>query len=108
MEATPEKILCENTQGSIILTTQKSNFPKVTDVFKSIGITSFGREQGSSLLSKYLGDEPCDDEVQTAAEEISHLVGGLPLAIATIGGYISQSECRFSDFLAQMRSSFKA
>lgn len=45
---------------------------------------------------------------QMAAEEISTFVGGLPLAIATIGGYISQSKRSMRDFLGMLKRSSSA
>ena len=40
-------------------------------------------------LFKYLQRDPLDGDETNSAKELSRLVGGSPLALATIGGYVS-------------------
>ena len=96
------------TQGSVLITTQKSSFFPVTDVFKTIHIRNFSREESSDLLFKYLRRKPVNDNETETARQISDTLDGLPLAIATIEGYINESECSISEFLTNVRESSHA
>lgn len=96
------------TQGSVILTTQKPNPYRITNVFKTIPVESFTRDEGSDLLFKHLRRRHKDEDELEMAREISDILGGLPLAIATIGGYILESDCSISEFLPQLRNSSNA
>ena len=96
------------TQGSILITTQKPDFFPVTDIFQIVNVKSFSREDGSNLLFRYLRRDPIDEEEKESAEKISDLLDGLPLALATIGGYINQTVSNASDFLENLKTSSKA
>lgn len=95
------------TQTSILMTTQKPDCFPVTDLFHIIDVKSFGREDGSDLLFRYLRRGPIDEEEKESAQQISDLLDGLPLALATIGGYINQTVSDVPDFLESLRSSSK-
>lgn len=97
------------TRGSVIITTQKSNISPVTDLFKAIALTTLNREQGAELIFRHLERNPDDDDEQETAREISDYLGGLPLALSTIGGYMHESSSSsLSEFLTDVRKSSHA
>lgn len=65
------------------------------DHLPKIIIEPFNSEDGSSLLLKHTPTDITkgEDDSPDLAAEISDLVGGLPLFIATMGGFIKQSKC---------------
>jgi len=65
-------------------------------------------EEGSRLLFEYLGRKPTDEKEEIAGGKLSEILGGLPLAIATIAGYINESGMPIAQFLDEMKSSSKA
>lgn len=65
---------------------------KVTEMFHKIPLQALNPDIGAELLFKSIGKGPKDEEENTVAKDISRWVGGLPLALATVGGYIKQSE----------------
>ncbi len=86
-------------QSSIIITSQQPNpGPLATH---RIAIESLNAMQGAQLLltARYPDTEPSEAEV-SAARDISTEVGGLPLAIAHIAGYIAQTSYTFTHFRA--------
>ena len=95
-------------QGSVLITTQNPDFFPVTDVFKIINVKSFSRDNGADLLFRYLRRDPVDDEERDSAEKISDLLDGLPLALATIGGYINQTVSNVPEYLENLKRSSKA
>ena len=97
---------CKGT-SSVIMTTQNAQTYPVTKDFLKLDIRSFGVEDGSKLLFKYLERQAIDESEQQAAEEISKFVEGLPLAIAAIGGYINQSRSQVQGFLENLKRSSK-
>ncbi len=79
-------------KGCVILTTQNPELSKVTEVFEKIQIDPLNRDVAGTLLFRYLEREARDDDEAEQARQLSDLVGGSPLAIATCGGYIKQSQ----------------
>ena len=96
------------THGSVIITTQKTDFFAITDTFKTIHVSNFDREEGSALIFKYLQRDPLDNDEVESARRISDLLDGLPLALATIGGYINQTNSVVAEYLENLRTSSKA
>lgn len=94
-----------NATSSIILTTQMSDCNPVTEVFQRFPLQSFKEADASKLLFKCLGREPADKDEEEDAREVSEVVGGLPLAIAAIGGYIQQSDLTIQEFLENVKRS---
>lgn len=95
-------------RGSVIVTTQRPRSRRITRSFYNIELHSFDEEVGAKLLFKYLERAPSDEAEQNLAQETSRIVGGLPLAIATIGGYINESESSVAEFLEIMKRSSNA
>ena len=74
-----------------------------------VALKSLKLEAGSQLLLRYLQrDHTADDKEKEHAAEIVDMFGCLPLAIAHIGGYISESRCTLKEFkeMATQRYSF--
>ncbi|KAL9036049.1 MAG: hypothetical protein Q9180_004523 [Flavoplaca navasiana] len=94
-----------NAKSSIILTTQMSDCNPLTDVFQRFPLQSFKEADASKLLFKCLDREPADEDEEEAARGVSDVVGGLPLAIAAIGGYIQQSDLTILEFLDSIKRS---
>lgn len=95
-------------RGSVIVTTQRPKSRQITKEFYNIELQSFHEELGAKLLFKYLERDPADETEKGLARETSAIVGGLPLAIATIGGYINESESSVEEFLDIMKRSSNA
>lgn len=95
-------------RGSVIVTTQRPKSRQITKEFYNIELQSFHEELGAKLLFKYLERDPADETEKALARETSAIVGGLPLAIATIGGYINESESSVEEFLDIMKRSSNA
>ncbi|KAK1756630.1 hypothetical protein QBC47DRAFT_413146 [Echria macrotheca] len=86
------------TQGSILLTA-RSFMPQLITVSLSRELEPLDESVGSRLLlgvSPTHGNRP--EDVQ-AAGRLSVLMGGLPLALVQIGGYVSTAQCSLSEFL---------
>lgn len=92
-------------RGSVVLTTQRPRSRQITKEFYNIELQSFNEELGAKLLFKYLERDPADETETNLARETSTIVRGLPLAIATIGGYINESESSVEEFLQIMKRS---
>ena len=87
-----------HSNGSVIVTTQLSNF--ATNVNHDLPLKTFGEEDGSTMLLQFLGrPNPRNDPERALAQEISGLVGGLPVAISHVAGYVAYSECTLSELL---------
>lgn len=95
-------------RGSVIVTTQRPRSQRITKDFYNIELLSFDEDLGAQSLFKYLEREPADENESNLARETSAIVGGLPLAIATIGGYIKESESSIEEFLQIMKQSSNA
>lgn len=93
--------------GSIILTTQRPDMKQLTRVFRQLPLQSLNASDGSTLLLNYLGKASVDNEDLAKAYEISQFVGGLPLAITVIGGYMNMSNTTLAEFLGHLKRSSK-
>ena len=88
-----------------MVTTQIPNFDQITLVSLTLPLLSLSRTEGTRLLFRTLGREPKDEEEEDTASEISDFVGHLPLALTTIGGYITATMTTISEFLANLMAS---
>jgi tetratricopeptide (TPR) repeat protein len=87
-----------SSKGSVILTTQVETVATKCQI--QIPLNTFDEEEGSRMLLQYLPQGGPFEESDTAiAREISGLVGGLPVAIAHVAGYVSYSQCSLEDLL---------
>ena len=94
-------------QGGIIVTTQLQHSKKLTDAFLNLRIESLDSVAGSDLLFEILGNNwrPQIEEEEDAVYEILDILGGLPLAITTIGCHVKQSGSTFSECLRHLKQS---
>ncbi|EED12079.1 conserved hypothetical protein [Talaromyces stipitatus ATCC 10500] len=74
--------------GSVLLTSQNAGFGSQTTF--SIGLTSFSAEEAAAFLLKHLKTDGMTDQHDDAIALCKEL-GGLPLAIAHIAGYMTAS-----------------
>ncbi|MCJ1246224.1 hypothetical protein MMC30_003430 [Trapelia coarctata] len=100
----PTKPECK---GSVIITTQKAHMMSVTDNFRKIPLQPLTSDDGAKLLFKSMDREPLNEQENSYALQISEWVGGLPLAIATIGGYMKLSSSSANRILARLQRSSK-
>ncbi|KAI0965360.1 hypothetical protein F4678DRAFT_485319 [Xylaria arbuscula] len=91
--------------GCILITTQHPDTKQLSSVFHRLYLSSFDPRNGAELLYRYLSRDPEDSAEGLVASEISQFVGGLPLAIAVMGGYINSSGITLSEFLVHLKRS---
>lgn len=94
-----------NGSGSIIITTQKVHMSALTNEFHKISLQPLSTTTGSALLFKTIEKAATDEQEEGTAHEISRWVGGLPLAIVTIGAYIKCSLSTPVEILASLQRS---
>ena len=94
-------------QSAVIVTTQLRFFKRFSDVFLDLPLESLDAAAGFGLLFETLGKDRCarDEKEEDTVYEILNIVGGLPLAITTIGGHVSQSGSTLSEFLKHLKQS---
>jgi hypothetical protein len=97
-------------RGSVIITTQKADFFPITDPTDtfSLHVGDLDRKSGGDIVFKYLQRKPQDEDELEYARKISDLVDGLPLALATIGGYMNQVGTSVSNYYHNLKTSSKA
>ena len=84
----------------MVITTQIAGFSPISESFEKVEVPSFTNDEGSICLFKYLQRDPLDGEETNSAKELSRLVGGSPLALATVGGYVGPpSHYSLTEFL---------
>jgi len=86
-----------STHGSILITSQNAELAQVT--LLEIPLKPFDKLEGKNLLFEHIHGDQTSSEQSKNAELISHALGGLPLAIAHVAGYIRQSKVSPADFL---------
>jgi hypothetical protein len=94
-------------RSAIIVTSQKMELSSWTTT--ELPLKSLKLDSGSQLLLRHLQrDHTASDEEKEHAMDIVDMFGCLPLAIAHIGGYISESKCTLKEFkeMATQRYSF--
>lgn len=84
--------------SAIVLTSQFEQHKHI--VRHSIALKSLSIEESVQLLLQCLHYDPKDmsDDDQLVLEDVSELLGGLPLAVAHVGGYISESKHSLRSF----------
>lgn len=87
-----------NAEGSILLTSRNPNL-----AFNPAGggfhVQPFNDSEGSNVLLRLVELDPNSQNNQELAQRIAHTLGGLPLALNQIGGFINQRKIRLEDFL---------
>lgn len=85
--------------GSVLLTSRDFNVARnpASDGFH---VLPMDESIGSTMLLSLTGADAANSANQKEAEAISYALGGLPLALNQIGGFISQRRVPLKDFLA--------
>ena len=87
-----------SSRGSIIITTRSPSqaAKRATTI---LALESFSGATGRSILQSLTGMPPADVDDAAAADEICRLVGGLPLAMVQISGFIRDRGYSYVEFL---------
>lgn len=93
-----------NGRGSIIITTQRAHIDPITQDYKKLELQPLPTLDGSLLFFRIL-ERSSDDEDESTVQEICDWVGGLPLAIVTVAGYLKRSYGTASQILAGLNRS---
>ncbi|KAI0539986.1 hypothetical protein GGR58DRAFT_194652 [Xylaria digitata] len=93
-----------STNASIIITTRSPSVAngRTTDI---IALKCFEGDTGSEVLCALAGRKAATEEDVAAAREITHLLGGLPLAMAQVSTFITDRNCLYEDFLTLFKKS---
>lgn len=78
--------------GAVIITAQLSGFSPMADNFMKHNIQPWRDEEGGECLFKYLQRPLLNDQDIATAKKISNVIGGSPLALETVGGYLGPSK----------------
>ena len=87
-----------NARGSILITSRDFN-SAYSPASSGLHILPFDDKTGSEALLHRIGLDQTTDSNKKDAVAISHALGGLPLALNQIGGFISQRKVPLRDFL---------
>lgn len=85
--------------GSVLITSRDST-AALTLASSGCQVTPFDMETGSAALLNILGLDPDSESNQAHAKEITSTLGGLPLALNQIGGFIAQRKIPLESFLS--------
>lgn len=88
-----------SSRASIIITSQKAS----DWTGHSVSFEPMGSIVGSSLLLQQLGEKE-DSKEKELAHDISTMVGGLPVWLHQVGGYIKLSRCTLAEFVQNYQS----
>ena len=87
-----------NGEGSVLLTTRDSNAVH-SPASKGLQVQPFDIADGSEVLLNLVGHDHASTSNREKAVEITKALGGLPLALNQIGGFIVQRRLPLRDFL---------
>lgn len=88
-----------NPRGSILLTTRDFDAARNLAAV-CLQLEPFNDNEGCAMLLKQIGLDPVVAAHQQHGMEITQALGGLPLALSQIGGFIAQRRLALGDFLA--------
>ncbi|MCJ1281119.1 hypothetical protein MMC26_000437 [Xylographa opegraphella] len=91
-----------NCAGAIVVTSQMADLAQV--IRSQISIQSLGPEEGTALFLDLLQKDRHTTEEYKAALEISERVGGLPITIAHIAGYLFTSRITLPEALDKFKA----
>ena len=95
-------------RGSILIMTQKATDLLAMKDVGTVPVKPFCRDDAAALLFKFIQAEPADEKERVMARELPDTVDGLPLAIATMRGYIDQSGDNLGVFIRRLKTSSNA
>lgn len=84
--------------GSILVTSRDFTAGFGTSA-KDCKVQPFDRETGVFAFLSLVGHDPKLESNRTSAAKIVHVLGGLPLAINQISGFVAQHKLTLEDFL---------
>lgn len=87
-----------NARGSVLITSRDFN-AAYSPASSGLQIQPFDDRTGSEALLHRIGLDRFSEPNKKDAEAITHALGGLPLALTQIGGFISQRKIPLRDFL---------
>jgi hypothetical protein len=89
--------------GSIIITTQRKSMAHKTA--SEIALEVFDEEEGSELIINLIDPRHQNTSLQnlTYAKAISNELGGLPLLLSHVAGFIDGSQCPLPDLLRSLQ-----
>lgn len=87
-----------NGNGSLLLTSRDPAAAS-TVAERGLHLRPFDEVVGAEVLSQLLGIERPDDEQIQEATRITKALGGLPLALDQVAGFIGQRKMRIQDFM---------
>ncbi|EWC47543.1 hypothetical protein DRE_03163 [Drechslerella stenobrocha 248] len=93
-----EDAIPATTAGSIIVTSKDSSAGDIIGA-EALHIKSFGLDEGLSVLKFLLKQSIISPEDNRLAAQLVERLGGLPLAIAQVSGYINQQRYSLKEFL---------
>ena len=93
--------ICDH--GSILITTQDPDIAATASL--EILLRSLNEEEGAKLLLSYLPQSDQSDP-DGQARSICHELGGLPLAIVHVAGYLRQSQIPLARFLKEYQAAY--
>ncbi|KAH6621468.1 hypothetical protein B0J18DRAFT_481043 [Chaetomium sp. MPI-SDFR-AT-0129] len=88
--------------GSILVTTRNACLAREHSIRHEIGLGPIDEDASIKILTRQLADAPTI-EAHNQAREICRQLGHFPLALSQISGYLHESGCDLSDFLATYR-----
>ena len=92
------------THGSVLVTTQVEDIAKLGT--SSVFMQPFNTDEGAAMLLDRIQEvSTVKDPDIKSAQEISTLVGGLPVALANVAGYISYTQCTLAELLELFKES---
>ncbi|KAM0723449.1 hypothetical protein Q7P37_000435 [Cladosporium fusiforme] len=95
--------LFRRSSGSILITTPNERLLALAANTTMIRINPLNQKSGSKMLLKYLGRDVENDPERHLAREISVFVGGLPVAIAHVAGYVDYSGYSLEELIETFR-----
>ncbi|KAG9242074.1 hypothetical protein BJ878DRAFT_544615 [Calycina marina] len=87
-----------DSRGSVLITTRDFD-PARNPAPAGFHVQTFDDDTGSKMLLSLVGLEVSVPSNQEKAKAITNTLGGLPLALSQIGGFISQRKLPLQDFL---------
>ena len=92
------------TRGSVLVTTQVEDIAELGT--SSVFVQPFNIDEGAAMLLDRIQEEsPREGPDIQSALEMSILVGGLPVALANVAGYINYTQCSLAELLEVFKQS---
>ncbi len=94
-----------STNGAIIVTSRDPNASSIFFDSFAIELQPLSQKDGAALLCQLTGKDPTPDEAQECEALVEHL-GGLPLAISHVGGYLNATQISFEEYAREFETLF--